>query len=226
MLSDLLDTVIQTVLQLDPWLVATIAFVGLLLETSLFIGFLVPGDATLLVTATSVTTPQQWVLIVLAAILGAFAGESIGFALGRWLGPAIKRSWLGRRIGLANWEQAETYLAKRGGVAVFVSRFLPVLHSLVPVTAGMARMRYRKFLAWTLPACTVWAVAYVSVGAFATASYQQLSSQLHWAGFVFAAIIVVFVVVVWLVKRWLTKRVDAQLASGATGTDSPPTRVP
>jgi membrane protein DedA with SNARE-associated domain len=223
MLADLLNTVIETVQGMNPWLVAGIAFLGLLLETSLFVGFLVPGDATLLVTATSVTSFERWSLIVIAAVLGALAGESIGYALGRWLGPTLKRSWLGRRIGLENWEQAETLLAQRGGLTVFVSRFLPVFHSLVPVTAGMARMRYRKFMAWTLPACLLWAVAYVSVGAFATSSYQQLSTQLHWAGFIFAAIIAVFVLVMWFVKRWLSKRVAAQLAAD---TKPDPSTVP
>lgn len=223
MLADLLNTVIETVQGMNLWLVAGIAFLGLLLETSLFVGFLVPGDATLLVTATSVTSFERWGLIVIAAVLGALAGESIGYALGRWLGPTLKRSWLGRRIGLENWAQAETLLAQRGGLAVFVSRFLPVFHSLVPVTAGMARMRYRKFMAWTLPACLLWAVAYVSVGAFATSSFQQLSTQLHWAGFIFAAIITVFVLVMWLVKRWLSKRVATQLA---TDTKPDPSTVP
>ncbi|UQN14110.1 DedA family protein [Gulosibacter sp. ACHW.36C] len=223
MLADLLNTVIETVQGMNLWLVAGIAFLGLLLETSLFVGFLVPGDATLLVTATSVTSFERWGLIVIAAVLGALAGESIGYALGRWLGPTLKRSWLGRRIGLENWAQAETLLAQRGGLAVFVSRFLPVLHSLVPVTAGMARMRYRKFMAWTLPACLLWAVAYVSVGAFATSSFQQLSTQLHWAGFIFAAIIAVFVLVMWFVKRWLSKRVAAQLAAD---TKPDPSTVP
>ncbi|WP_125107198.1 DedA family protein [Gulosibacter massiliensis] len=223
MLADLLNTVIDTVQGMNLWLVAGIAFLGLLLETSLFVGFLVPGDATLLVTATSVTSFERWGLIVIAAVLGALAGESIGYALGRWLGPTLKRSWLGRRIGLENWAQAETLLAQRGGLAVFVSRFLPVFHSLVPVTAGMARMRYRKFMAWTLPACLLWAVAYVSVGAFATSSFQQLSTQLHWAGFIFAAIIAVFVLVMWLAKRWLSKRVATQLAAD---TKPDPSTVP
>jgi membrane protein DedA with SNARE-associated domain len=47
---------------------------------------------------------------------------------------------------------------------VFISRFLPVLHSLIPLTVGMSTMRYRKFMAWTVPACVIWAFAYVTVG--------------------------------------------------------------
>ena len=100
--------------------------------------------------------------------VGALIGESIGFALGRYFGPWIRRSRLGGRIGERNWVRAENYLARRGGIAVFISRFLPVLHSLIPLTVGMSGMRYRTFLAWTAPACIVWAALYVSVGQAAT----------------------------------------------------------
>ena len=60
---------------------------------------------------------------------------------------------------------------------MFVSRFLPVLHSLVPLTVGMSTMRYRRFIAWTLPACLIWATAYVTVGA--TAVVYCGSTLLH-----------------------------------------------
>ncbi len=211
MLNTLLDWVISTVQQLDPIIVALIAGLAILLETSVLIGLVIPGDSVLLVASTSVTSWGMWAGIVAAAIIGALIGETIGYWLGRLLGNPIKRSWLGRKIGEANWQRAEGFLESRGGVAVFVSRFLPVLHSLVPATAGIAGMSYRKFIAWTAPACTIWALAYVSAGALATASYQQLSQQLSWAGYIFIAIIILFFVVVWLVKRWLSRKFAADL---------------
>ena len=127
-----------------------------------------------------------------AVIVGALCGESIGFALGRFFGPKIRDSRLGRRIGIKNWHRAEYYVDRRGGIAVFVSRFLPVLHSLVPVTVGMSTMRYRRFIAWTAPACAIWAVAYVTVGWVVAGSFRALQDQLHFAGYLFVAAIVVF----------------------------------
>lgn len=91
---------------------------------------------------------------------------------------------------------------------MFISRFLPVLHSLIPLTVGMSPMRYRTFIAWTLPATTIWTLAYVSVGAFAAGTFRELLDRLHYAGYIFAGIIVVFAVVVWLVKRRLERAVD------------------
>ena len=178
----------------------------MLLETSVLIGLVVPGDTIVIVASTAVDGPIEYFGLVLAVILGALAGESIGFYLGRRFGPWIQRSWLGRRIGEHSWARAERYLARRGGIAVFLSRFIPVLHSVIPLTVGMSGMRYRTFLIWTVPACVLWTFAYVSVGSAAAEGYRSVSEQLHFAGYIFVGVIAAFALVVLLVKRWLKRR--------------------
>ena len=135
-------------------------------------------------------------MLIIAVVIGALLGESIGFWLGRFLGPKIRHSRLGRRIGDENWERSERYLRRRGGPAIFVSRFLPVLHSLVPLTVGMSGYSYRRFLAWTVPACVIWARLYVTVAALAAGTYRELADQLHFAGYIFVGIIVAFLLLV------------------------------
>ncbi|HEY4152513.1 MAG TPA: VTT domain-containing protein, partial [Pseudolysinimonas sp.] len=110
------------------------------------------------------------------------------------------------RLGEGNWVRAERYLERRGGLAVFASRFLPVLHALVPLTVGMTQWRYRRFISWTAPACILWAAAYVTVGTLAAGGYRQISAQLHWAGYLFAAVVLVFFVVALLIRRALERR--------------------
>jgi membrane protein DedA with SNARE-associated domain len=193
----------------------------MLLETSILVGLIVPGDTIVIVSATAITDWVQYSLLLVAVITGALCGETIGFALGRYFGPKIQTSRLGKRMGDRNWLRAETYLARRGGIAVFVSRFLPVLHALIPLTVGMSTMSYRKFLAWTAPACVIWAGAYVSIGWLAAGSYRQLSSQLHQAGFIFAAIIVVFFTVVVLAKK-LIERAESRHMERAEDADDAP----
>lgn len=224
MLNDLIDGLIAWVQQIDPSLRILVAGLAILLETSLLIGLVVPGDSVLLVAATGVDGWGSWAALVAAGVIGALIGESLGFLLGRLLGEPIRRSWVGRRVGAERWRQAELLLQRRGGWAVFVSRFLPVLHSLVPVTAGLGGMRYRRFIAATVPACLVWAVAYVSIGAIATASYQHLGRSLHWAGYAFVAVIVLALVAVWLVKRRLERVVGRAIDDhvGECGDDVAP----
>jgi len=203
--NEILTAILDVVQSVDPVLRTLLAGFGILLETSILVGLVVPGDTIAIVAATGVENPAQFVFLVISVIVGALAGESIGFALGRHFGPRIRASRLGRRIGEHNWQRAENYLGRRGGLAIFVSRFLPVLHSLIPLTVGMSGMRYRRFMTWTVPACIVWALAYVSVGALAAGSYRQMADQLHYAGYIFVAIIVGFALLLLAAKKILSK---------------------
>ena len=175
----------------------------------------------MLVASTAVANPVEYVGLVVVVVIGALCGESIGFALGRWFGPRIRGSALGRRVGVRNFDRAEAYLARRGGIAVFLSRFLPVLHSLIPLTVGMSAMRYRTFMAWTVPACVLWAFTYVTVGSAAAGGYRELSRELHWAGYVFVAIIALFVVAVMVVKKVLGKREARHMEAAARESEPP-----
>ncbi|WP_251449768.1 DedA family protein [Microbacterium sp. Marseille-Q6648] len=212
-MNEFLTWLLDAVQSVDPVLRTVLAGLAIMLETSVLIGLIVPGDTIVIVAGTAVASPLEGVLLGVSVVLGALIGESIGFWLGRLLGPAIRRSRLGRRIGEANWVRSERYLRRRGGPAIFLSRFLPVLHSLVPLTVGMSGFPYRRFLAWTLPACTLWAVLYVSVAAAAAGTYRELSETLHSAGYIFVAIIAAFLVLIWLSKKVIErverKHIDA-----------------
>ncbi|MET0976172.1 MAG: DedA family protein [Leifsonia sp.] len=225
-MNDVLSWALETVQSVDPVLRTALAGLGMLLETSILIGLVVPGDSIVLVAATAVDGAVEYWALVITVVLGAIAGESLGFLLGRLCGPWLRRSALGRRIGERNWARAERYLVRRGGIAVFISRFLPVLHSLVPVTVGMSPMRYRTFLAWTIPASVIWAFAYVSAGSLAAGSFRELSRELHYAGYIFVGIIALFLVAVLVVKKLLERSEarhmeDAGADAAGTETDEP-----
>ncbi len=173
-----------------------VAFLGIFAETSLFIGLLIPGDTIVLFTSTANEGFLDWLLLLLSVLAGSLAGESLGYLIGAWFGPKLRASRLGRRIGEPNWVRAENWVARRGGWAIFLSRFLPILHALVPVTVGMSEYPYKRFLAWTAPACLLWGVIYVSVGTAAGSSYRMLSEELHFAGWLVLGGLVVFVLLV------------------------------
>ncbi len=220
-MNEALSWILDLVQSVDPVLRTLLAGVGIMLETSILVGLVVPGDTIVLVASTAVDGPVEYVALVVAVVVGALCGESIGFGLGRWFGPRIRASRLGRRLGQQNFDKAEAYLARRGGIAVFLSRFLPVLHSLIPLTVGMSPMRYRTFMAWTAPACVLWAFAYVSVGSLAAGSYRELSRELHWAGYIFVAVIALFVLAVFVVKKVLQKRESRHMQEAARSPEPP-----
>ncbi|GAA1771245.1 DedA family protein [Agromyces humatus] len=212
-MNEILTWILDTVESVDPVLRTLLAGIGIMLETSVLIGLIVPGDTIVLVASTAVDGVGEYFALAFAVIAGALIGESIGFALGRWFGPHILHSRLGRKIGEDHWHRAQRYLDRRGGPAIFISRFLPVLHSLIPLTVGMSTMRYRRFIAWTLPACVIWAFAYVTVGSLAAGSYRELSRNLHWAGYVFVAIIAGFLLVAWGLKKLIVRSEAKHMAA-------------
>lgn len=210
MIDGLIGDVLELVSSIDPLLRTLIAGLAMLLETSVLLGLVVPGDTVVIVAALAVEQWPWWLALIAATVVGALCGETIGFAIGRWLGPRIE-PYLDRRWPRAadRWRRTERYLQRRGGIAIFLSRFLPVAHSLVPLIVGASGFAYRRFLAWTLPACLVWASAYSTAGWLAGGTYRELSGRLHGAGFVLVAAVLAFLAIMWLVKH-LVHRSEAR----------------
>ena len=103
-------------------------------------GVPVPGETTLVSAAIFAGTTHRlniW-LVIAAAALGAIAGDSVGYAIGRTLGHRflINHGALlrmdARRIKLGQ------YLFKRhGGKVVFFGRFVALLRALAALLAGI-----------------------------------------------------------------------------------------
>lgn len=202
-MNDILNWLIDTVQSVSPWLRDLLAGLAIMFETSLFIGLIIPGDTVVLVASTGVTDIADFFWLLGAVLLGSLIGESLGFMLGRLFGKKIRYSKLGQRLGEKNWQLADRFVERRGGIAVAISRFLPMLHSLVPVVAGMTSMRYRTFISWTVGACAIWASAYVGIGYLAHSAYDQIASKLKWGGLAFVAVILVFMIIVHFGKQKL-----------------------
>ncbi|MFG3439657.1 DedA family protein [Nonomuraea sp. NPDC047897] len=163
---------------LHPMLLCAATTLFMCVETSLLVGLFVPGDAVVLLAGSAADTPGRLALVIAAATAGCLAGETLGYLIGRRFGPSVRRGRAGRRVGAANWARAENYLVRRGGPAVFGSRFVTVVHALVPVVAGTLAMPYRRFIAWAAPAALVWSCLYAGAGMALGASHREFGSGL------------------------------------------------
>ncbi|MGH7317404.1 MAG: bifunctional DedA family/phosphatase PAP2 family protein, partial [Candidatus Rokuibacteriota bacterium] len=149
-------------------------------EGALLVGLVLPGEATMLLGGVLVARGRAEAAVMLAAGgLGAVLGDSVGFGLGRRLGPKLQQGVLGRRIGAARWRRANDHLRRRGGRAVFAGRFVGVLRALLPAVAGQAGMPYGRFVAYNAPAAALWASGFIALGIAAGRSWRLVEA---WTG--------------------------------------------
>ena len=172
-------------------LIYLLAFGVPALEASVFVGFVLPGETVVLLGG--VLAFQHRVAlsgVIVAAVLGAVPGDSVGYLLGRKLGHRLQRSRLGRIVGERRWAATEDFLRRRGGPAVFLGRWTALLRALVPAAAGMAKVPARTFLAWNVAGGVLWATA-VALGGFAAGNaYRRLEHYLGPAAFLILAAVV------------------------------------
>jgi membrane-associated protein len=136
-------------------------------ESGLFFGFFLPGDS-LLFTAGFLASQGIFNIAVLCVLCGAAAilGDSVGYAFGRRVGPAMfnreDSMWFHKR----HLERAHAFYEMHGGKAIILARFLPVVRTFAPIVAGMALMSYPKFLAYNVVGGLLWGVGVTLAGFF------------------------------------------------------------
>jgi membrane protein DedA with SNARE-associated domain/membrane-associated phospholipid phosphatase len=190
MIAGLLDRLAELA---SPWGYVVVGVLTLL-EASAFIGLLVPGEAALLVGGFLVSQGKASMgVMIAAAAAGAIIGDSVGYEIGRHVGPSLRRSRIGHWVGDARWQRAEDYLKRHGGRAVFLGRFIGVLRAMVPTIAGLSEMPYRTFLPWNAAGGIIWAPGFVFLGYIAGGSYHRVAD---WAGRASTVLLVLVVLVV------------------------------
>jgi membrane-associated protein len=192
---------VEHILGLPGWLVLLVAGLVVFAEDALFVGFVLPGETVALLAGAAAKlghAPLAGVLVVVIA--GAIVGDTVGYEIGRTLGPRlVEMRWLTRRR--KQLERAQDFLARRGGSAVFLGRWVAFLRAVMPALAGSARMPYLRFLAWNAAGGIAWGTTVVLLGYAAGASYGTIEKYLGPGAALAVLAVVLVAVVVWRVRR-------------------------
>jgi len=153
--TDITGTLLTAVITYGPALLAVILFAGGL-------GIPLPGALLLMAGGAFI---RQGVLDVYTAIplalVGVVAGDMASYAIGRFAGEFMQR-----RFGeTATWKNAEATLLKRGGVAVYLTRWL-LTPLAIPtnLVTGASRYPAISFLSYDLAGEITWITIYTGLG--------------------------------------------------------------
>jgi membrane-associated protein len=193
---------------LNPEYVAQVGYVLMTIviftETGLLIGFCLPGDS-LLVTAGYFAYQGNLNFWLLNALLipSAILGDSLGYWIGLKSGPHLFKREKSLLFNPEHLRRAQEFYEKHGGKTIVLARFMPIIRTFAPLVAGMARMRYREFIAYNVFGGIGWVVSMTTLGYLFGSVVPAKKLE-----YIIIAVVVISILpmAIPVVKSWLTRR--------------------
>lgn len=166
-LSEWIQRCLEAQVQAQPLVFFAVLFAIIFVETGLVVWPFLPGDSLLffvgyLTHHYGLNFPGVLALLVTAALLG----DNVNYAIGSWLGPRVfhyEKSWLFNKKHLL---RAQAFYDKYGTKTIILARFVPIVRTFAPFVAGVGKMPYRKFLAYSVGGAVGWVTLCLSAGYF------------------------------------------------------------
>jgi len=174
---DLIAQLVDLFLHLDRYLgvflhdyglwVYALLFAIIFAETGFVVTPFLPGDSLLFVAGTLAATgglDVQWLIPLLIA--ASFGGDNTNYWIGHHLGPRVFRHNSSRLLNHEYLDRTRDFYNRHGGKTILLARFLPILRTFAPFVAGVGRMPYARFLAFSLTGSVLWIGLFVLAGYF------------------------------------------------------------
>jgi membrane-associated protein len=183
---DILDIVLhldvhllKLVQEYGIWVYA-ILFAIIFSETGFVVTPFLPGDSLLFVAgAIAAGGALNAHVVVVVLILAAVLGNTVNYAIGRWLGKTFFRDGRSRWLNPKHLEKAHAFYEKHGGKAVVISRFLPIVRTYIPFVAGMAAMTPARYTAYNIAGAVAWVASLTYAGYF-FGNIPWIKNNLTW----------------------------------------------
>lgn len=188
---------------LDPmwWLGANSPFgpfilpgLGLIIFVETGLGFpLLPGDSLLFTAGMIASQPNSFApiwAVLLVTVLCAIAGDQSSYWIGRLLGDKLRNRPDGRIFKQAYLREGEAFFEKHGPAAIILCRFVPIVRTYAPMTIGMSRMTYLRFLAFDIVGGVLWGGGVTLLGvALGGVTFVQKNIDLIFVAIVLVSIL-------------------------------------
>lgn len=147
-------------------------------ESLAIVGSIIPGSVTMtmigvLVGLSVLPFKATFAWAILGAILGDFASYFFGIY---YQGHFRQFPMLNR---YQHWiERGEVFIEKHGAKSIIIGRFFGPMRSMIPMVAGLLRMRPLYFTCAAIPSAILWAVLYLTPGVLIGAFSLELPHKL------------------------------------------------
>jgi membrane-associated protein len=203
----------------------TWALIGLLVVIFIESGVLfpvLPGDTLLFVAgmlaagtaAAGQANFQLWQLLVFIPIAAVLGGQ-VGYFIGRYVGTAMFKPGA-RFLKQRYLDEAHAFFEQRGPFAIVLARFVPIVRTIAPITAGAARMSYPVFTLFNVIGAVAWGIGLTLLGYWL--GQFEVIQKLIEPIFILIAVASVSP----MIYEWYRRRRAAKKAGGKTPTEPAP----
>jgi membrane-associated protein len=134
-------------------------------ETGLLVGFVLPGDSLLFTIGVVAGAGElNLVVIMLLLVCASMLGDWSGYLLGRRAGPAIFNRPDSRFFKQEHLQRTKAFYEKHGGKTIIYAKFVPIIRTFAPFVAGVANMRYLRFLSFDIFGGVGWVFSMTMLG--------------------------------------------------------------
>lgn len=153
-------------------------------------------------------------LSLLTLCVAAFAGNVVGYEIGRGLGGKLYERD-GRLLKRRYFDRTIEFFDRYGRRALVLGRFVPIVRTFITVVAGVGQMQRRIFYTWSAVGAVLWVVLITMLG-YALGSVTFIRENLE-----IAVLALVFVSVVPMLIEALRKRAKSRKAAAAASAQTP-----
>jgi membrane-associated protein len=191
--------------QYGAWFYAIVAAI-IFVETGVVVFPLLPGDSLLFLAGTVVASAGLDVhLLVFILALAAVAGDSLNYAIGRYVGPKVFERPDSRWLRKSYLERTHRFYERYGGVTIIIARFVPIVRTFAPFLAGVGAMSYPRFLTYNVVGGVAW-VALLTYAGFYFGNIPWVKQNLTFIVLVIVVVSLVPAIVTFLRERHKTPR--------------------
>jgi membrane-associated protein len=142
-------------------------FVIIFCETGLVVTPFLPGDTLLFLAGALAARPDTGLnphLLAFLLVLAAVLGDAVNYLVGKFFGKRLFANPESRIFRQSHLEKTHRFFERYGGKTIVIARFIPIVRTLAPLVAGMARMRYRRFALYNVTGGALWVVLFIYLG--------------------------------------------------------------
>jgi membrane protein DedA with SNARE-associated domain len=140
------------------------------------------------------TGKMNWIIAGIIGALGTGAGSAIGYAIGAWGGKPLVDKY-GKYLGVTTDKMvwAEKWFCKFGESAVFYTRLLPVVRTIVNVPAGLLGMNFYKFMAYSMVGALPWCLVLAYLGYTLGSNWESIMGYAHIFTYAIGGLVLIIV---------------------------------